>query len=328
MSQIIIDSENAFLDLLGRLSEESIDVFTDVKFEGWPTLRFNFKGQRYNSSLPSNAMSGILSLQEAFSRAYAIAKYDTTNLQKLTDTEKKDLEFIFEISAGSTQNTAASDDWLNRAFDNLGNVMANMESKHKTAVFITLILCAGGYFAFSEYLQTKQKEAELEGNSRLVVSVLEQHNKTISELISPEANRHIGKKTEWIKSTMSEGQASLVRSVSDADQVTYGNVVLDKVDIKEISKSEKPVKDKQELISEFSMDGLKKYPEYLLFNVTDLRSGQSFSLKVDLGFTKQVELDSMYAALKDSTSVTLEIDAVIKAGAIEKGRLISVINNK
>ncbi len=302
MSQIIIDSESAFADLLDRLPKEPIDVFTSIKFQGWPNLKFNFKGKRYNSSLPSNAMAGILSLQEAFSRAYTIAKYDTTNLQKLTDLEKKDLEFVFEISAGSTQNNADSDDWLNRALDNLGNVMANMESKHKTAVFITLVLCASGYLAFSEYMQLKQKEAEHKGNSNLVVSVLEQHNKTIAALIAPDTNKSIGQKTEWMKSAISEGQASLVRSVSDAEQVTYGNVILDKRDIQEISKSEKPVKDRQEITSEFSMDGLKKYREHLMFSVTDQKSGQNFLLKVDLGFTTPEELDSMYEALKNSTA--------------------------
>lgn len=152
-----IKSESDFLEAATRALSGNLDFSTGVKFIGWPSMNFKIDGERYKQTLPTNAMFGLLLLQESYNRVFAIAKYDTTNLQRLTEREKNDLEFVFKISSGSTDNQANTDNWLNSFIENIGNVMTNMDSKHKAAVIITATLAAGGYFIGSDILEALVK---------------------------------------------------------------------------------------------------------------------------------------------------------------------------
>jgi hypothetical protein len=322
MDVFTIRTESDFLMAANLALTGKLDFAAGVRFEGWPSLTLNVKGKRYNKTLPTNAMAGLLGLQEAYNRAYAIVKYGTTNLQRLTEAEKSDLEFVFEVTEGSTNNQAPTDGWLNSFIENVGNVMTSMDSVHKQKVLITCILVAGGYFLGSDIIDANKSQNSDTQTVALVKEVNAGHAQTIESLLQLQ-----GSQTDSIKSVVNQGQLGFVKSVADANSIEIANVTIDKKAISKIVKTEKVAKNRVERDSVFLIDGFKRSQEYLLFSITDTKTEESYSLKVDIGFTSEEELDLIFVAMRDGKDIRLSVEVVLKGNIIERGRLIRVISN-
>ena len=99
-----ISNENdafTFLETLKSLDAEAIND-VEVSFDGWPVLDIVLKGKDYNSTITPPIMVGLIEFQKALYRSFALAKYNSVNINKLTNAEKDELEIKVSVSQGSS----------------------------------------------------------------------------------------------------------------------------------------------------------------------------------------------------------------------------------
>ena len=78
-----------------------------IVFEGWP--QYQVRLDVCEASMRSSMMEAFLSLQENFNRSYSVVKYQTPNLNRLTNEEKSELEIEVKVRDGSSD--FSSDIW-------------------------------------------------------------------------------------------------------------------------------------------------------------------------------------------------------------------------
>lgn len=133
---VIEDAEsfwNVVDDFLQReVAEPGLDMPIDLDFQGWPYLHINVTGEKFHSSLTSSMVYGLASMHESFQRAYALAKYGTSNLQRLTNEDKQSLDIIFKIKEGSTDSETDWSGTINQFLAFLTGAFEGMKWSTKT----------------------------------------------------------------------------------------------------------------------------------------------------------------------------------------------------
>lgn len=100
----IIQSEEDAYDLLSKCKENLVDFSQDVeiKFDGWPSLTVRLKGEKYKSTITPSIMAGFIEFQKAIYRSYALSRYNSININKLTKEEREELEIRVKVEEGSS----------------------------------------------------------------------------------------------------------------------------------------------------------------------------------------------------------------------------------
>ncbi|QYJ86931.1 hypothetical protein K0I73_04120 [Shewanella mesophila] len=344
-----ISSQQKFIDFSMAVLEGKLDFPANVKFKNWPKIELNIKGKRYHSSLPTSVMEGFVQFQNDVYLAFALIKYGVADLRKLSATEKQDLELIFEIKEGSTDSNSTIDDWANKALGSLGNIMSGMNSRDKAAVLITLVLGAGGYFAFDSYQSNQTEQVKVQKDVELArlkvesekvtaetqkqsIAALQDANQQIQKVtvaalqqkITEEASEETLTRIKTASAQFNAGHRAVVRSAQDAEQITIASAVLDKEAIKEIAKKPRPVRDRQPLTVECIMQGMKRHKDFMTFNVS-CPAGE-FPLRVATNIEgAKSEVDVLFEALRTGRPVKIKLNANYIDQKIEKAQFVGVI---
>ncbi|KPV94430.1 hypothetical protein AN214_03528 [Pseudoalteromonas sp. P1-9] len=329
MDSAVIKSELDLLKLVESVFKGEKEAPGKLQFDGWPIIDINVKGERYKSSLPTGMMEGLINFQNELSRAYATVKYNTANLQKLTNEDRSALELIFTIKEGSTDSKGNAHDWLNGIFDKIGVVLEGMTGKEKLALYSVIALSVAGYFTYSQYSDSQTKIAlEKEQTKQMeVVSKAAKENPLtrLRDELEPEIRHLAGETGERVIRHIDTGYTEVVRTVQDATAVSIGEKSYDKDDIKRIVSIKEPIKDVLEEKGSFTIEGIKKNLDYLIVNVVNHSEDLAFSIKVDLSFTPKTELDTLYDALRDGNQLEISYQAHYRDGEIVRARLIKLL---
>lgn len=336
---LVIKSEQDFLNyaysvLIKDENEQSIN------FDGWPTVNLDIKGNRYHSSLPTKLMEGLVSFQQEVDKAYACLQYNTSNRQKLTNSDKDILELVFTIKEGSTGASGGGSDWINGLLDKLDVVFKDMSGRQKTALLALLLLSVTGAYVGVSFLEGQNKVAIEQQKSITSVEVEKQRTEQIKTLSDTNAlsiaalrdavlNKAMAESPEQglkVVEHFEEGYKNVVKSVPDADQMTIGDMTLNKEDIKRISVKPDVVKDVSEAAAAFFVESIKKKRDYMIVGVIAVDSELSFNIKVDTSFLKDAEKEALHNAFRDEHSIKLKYQANLKNGEIVNARLINVVN--
>lgn len=329
-----VTNEVSFLDLANRVLLQNEDFPAKLTFTGWPNIKVNVKGQRYENSLPSSLMEGFLTLQDELYRAFCIVKYNTPSTIYMTRAEKDALELVFCITKGSTDASAPADGFLNSLLDTAGNVMSNMDSRHKMAVLVAIVLAAGGAYAFKAHTDVEleriraNKDIEIASHKiesdKLHANTVDKAIDALREKVRVAANQEAGEKGAEIAKHVNEGYTAVVRSAQDAETITVKNTVLDKEAIQSIAKQPKPERNRSNITQEYFIEGAKRNKGYISFNVTDVKTGQRFTMKVDSHQHNTDEINELFESLKTAKPVQVKVDAHYLNGKIEGARFISL----
>jgi hypothetical protein len=311
----IRSEEDAFLALRQALNNEIPDT-ANILFEGWPTFKITLEGEDFNASIPTRIMPPILELQKEIHRIYCRSKYNEESTKRLTDDERKQLELIVQVKAGSSEFITQLGRSLNEIIRN-----TNMNGTQAVILLVSISGIIASDYAWKDWLQKKEAEHQLDISVRL-----SQEETTRLEIVT----EAMQKNSEIVKTqdAIDELRSDLAKKLQPGDRL--------KVNSKPIINGNRAAQISsapRHLSEDIRIDGLfiinevkfpKKFGEEYRFNVT--RISDNKTLTVNASPTKIT--DEQLAILKNSgfsvKKTLMEINAKSSRGNISQANLVSI----
>jgi hypothetical protein len=158
--RIQIKNESDAWELLERAT--SGELFPDdvqLDFVGWPVFQMGVQGKDWDCTVPTRVMSPLLDVQKDINRAYANVRYGATNLRKLQDEERDDLEVVIKVKKGSSLFDAEL--WKQLSFIAQAAV-GRMSGTEIVVTVLGLGLLFTAPVMYKAWLANRQKEKELD----------------------------------------------------------------------------------------------------------------------------------------------------------------------
>lgn len=318
-----------FIDFVSSEDYEGIEKFD---LSGWPCLDIKVYGERYNGTVTPELAKSLYDFYMDLQRAYAYIKYGTPNLQKLTLEDKNLFSSIeYRIEEGSLKIFGDISEQVVAMCDSLKGVMDGMESSHKTAVFIVLILSAVGAYSVNEHFdyqaqvakaesERRQQEIMIDGQKHTVDAMLEQSKYAIDGLSEDAQHRVYGAVDK-----LNDGYSGIVRSVPDADMLDISGAAMSHEDIEDFI--ERPKTDTTEGIYEEELKveqvSKRRFPRISVrfSNSEDVQ----FTLEFVYGHVTQESYDKIFNSMRDNASVLVKYHALMgEGGILQRGTVLSV----
>lgn len=213
---IIIRSEDDAYEILNKASQNEINRYGAIRFEGWPSFTLHLKGEKFDHSITPTVMRGLCEFQRGLYRSYAAAKFDDPT-KRLTVAEKDALEIKVGVQGGSSIYDISYQQIANKIIEELGPRM------NPTEVLVTVVLIAVLFFgssAYKSYLSARKEvrikeitdETQKEALATLRFSSEQETKRTV--LISQLAkNDH---KIENIERLAYDTHTEIIKSLSSA----------------------------------------------------------------------------------------------------------------
>lgn len=214
-----ISSEEEAFEILEKIIKQNAQVMpADIEFVGWPILQIKLVGEKFDSSLTPTVMKSLLGLQTEIYRAYAIARYNTTNTRKLTQEERDALEIQVKVDKGSSKIDIELEGLL-RVF--LQEAVGKMDSIHIVVVVLGVATFYFGSQVIRQYIQTRRdiRMQEIDADQQKVLAdqigkmSLEETKRT--ELITELAKQNYA--LQNISESAQDVHAHLIKGISAAD---------------------------------------------------------------------------------------------------------------
>lgn len=236
--EIVIRSEQDAYDTLQLASAGKLPEHVELRFEGWPKLEIIVRGDGYQGTINPSVMHGFIEFQKAIYRTFALARYNSTNVNRLTQDEKDALELWVKVDVGSSRFTVDIQALLERFVEKAGDKVTP-----KSLVIIALIV-ATGYFGDSSFknymeerrltrvaeLQSEERIAELEAK-RYAESLDVQRMQILADAVKDEP------RAANIREYADDAHRDLVRSVRKAEESSIGGVTIEGEVANELTKN-------------------------------------------------------------------------------------------
>lgn len=231
MEKIVISNEESAIALLDRIikNPKTIDL-SNIKIQGWDDFTIHIHGEKFNNSITPSVMRGIISLQQAIYEAYAIARYQDKNINRLTHEEKSRLELTVVVTQGSS---ILSIDVNEIASSALEQALANMSSEQVFGLLLFAIVCYFGKTIWVRHIEKAQndKTAEEETSRQKILAdamieqtkILSQSNETTIKTLQKFAEIH--PQAQQIQDRAYETRNKLIRSLKYADRAEINQSV-------------------------------------------------------------------------------------------------------
>lgn len=158
--KLIISNEEEAWDALERAAQGS--GFSDkieLEFKDWPTIKMDFAGHDWDSTVPSRVMMPLLEVQRDINRAYASIKYNEFNLRKLKDEERDDLEVVVKVGKGSSIYETELWKQLSHMAE---AAIGRMNGDQIVITVLGIALAITAPVMYKAWLASRQKEKEIE----------------------------------------------------------------------------------------------------------------------------------------------------------------------
>lgn len=299
--ELVIGSEQQAIDAFHKALDGGFDNLSVlIRFDGWPSLDIDVKGDRYHSSLPSGMLKGLSDYQAAIYRAYASIVYGRS-AKSLTEDDRKEVELVFEVAEGSTETKAD----LEEALTKLGEkAIEKMTGKQLVVTILGGALLACGYFTSTHWMDAQVDIATEQSKAALVTSVLAQ-------------NEHLAQ----LQADVAKAAMNVIKGAYDADQISIGDVTLTRDQIQAINQRSRENSAVQRIDGKFEVLQLKRLEDRWRVVLYSEVSGQ---VQTDLfkGQNAVACLDELTAAFKNNTTVELLVLGRYKGGAIQSATIL------
>ncbi|ENL8693439.1 hypothetical protein AB6I52_002183 [Enterobacter hormaechei] len=332
---VVIDDAESFWSEVERFLfmedvQPGAELPVDLEFRGWPNLHINVKGEKFHSSLTSSMVYGLASMHESFQRAYALAKYGTSNLQRLTNEDKQSLDVIFQIKEGSTDSETDWSSTFNHFLAFLTGAFDGMTGVQKMAILITLIvaLTAGTCF----YLHTNSQDHAIDVNAQTQTTQTVVDGMTRSFELGAEVKRR-GETSvsREIEAHGEEGKSSLLKSVAqDAESVKLGNRTYDGAALQDYKNRQSIERERTERFDNFYIKGISRSgmtSTELNLSVIRVSNGEIFTIKVAEDIARPEELKALASAIVTGEVVRISYLEVTENGHVARGQFNLIISN-
>lgn len=303
----------------------------DIVFAGWPNLHINVKGDKFHSSLTSSMVAGLTSMHESFQRAYAVTKYGTPNLQRLTNEDRQSLDIIFKIKEGSTDSDTDWSGTINNAIEFLKGAFEGMTGIQKMTVLIALItaLTVGGSYYLNQSVQSEAVAADATVQStRIVVDGM---NKAY-ELANLAKQRGETALSREIENHGEAGKSSLIKSVaSDAERITVGQDTYTGAQLRDYTSRQSVDRERKESFDNFYIKGIQRAgltSSELNLTVVRVSNGESFTMKVAEDIARPEELEKLAKSIVSGEVIRISYLEVIENGHVARGQFNLILENQ
>lgn len=240
MIALTIRSEKDAYELLSKCINPDFDVAdnVDISFDGWPTLEIRVKGDKFKSTITPSIMTGFIEFQKAIYKSYALTKYNSTNVNRLTKEEKEQLELLVTVSEGSSVFDIDFQAALEKFMDNVGNKLTR---KDILVAVLSLGVLYFGESAYKNYLEERkeirlaevksEEQAEAFKHLRFASEEETKRAKIMQELALQSVQ------VQNVQSQAHDAQTELVKSFRKTDEASFGTVAVDGETATELTKN-------------------------------------------------------------------------------------------
>lgn len=326
----ITSSEDFWRFADAYLQSENYD-FSDlnIKFEGWPILYIEVKGEKFHSSLTTSMIAGMASMNEAFQRAYVMAKYGSSKLSLLTNEDKQALDVVFKIKEGSTESCT---DWsctANNAIVFLQRTMENMSGIEKMTVLLALITSLTICGCFYMHRRSGDKKSEQDAKSQDIQTVVAGMKDafTIASEIKAKGETPASRDIEEYGET---AKASILKSVAnDAESAVVGGSNYSSAQLLDFKNRQSVNRESRENFDNFYVQGLQRSGMSTDFNLAVQRTsnGESFNMKVAEEMIRPGELERLANAMLSKQALRISYLEVRENGSVARGQFNLILDD-
>lgn len=235
-----IRNEQDAVNLLSELREITGPLPFQLKFDGWPILSANVKGEQFNSTMTTGVMHGFLALQKELNRSYTIVKFGEQRQPNLSNSEKESLELAIKVDKGSSDFITVNTPSI---FDAIATTLTNMNSAHTATVLIVAALAYFGSGTIKTWLSTRKeirlKEIEKDEDSAAHDTAI---NMSREETARMQVIREIVSDCAQLRQVVHNANVAhdeLLKSFNTADSVTIQGVNLSGDFVREVTATQR-----------------------------------------------------------------------------------------
>lgn len=325
---IKIKNDDDFINLISSLvNDESLNLSSkdfelpEIKFEGYPTLLFNVKGEPYSSTLTTPLLNALSGLTSEIQKSYCLIKYQTSNLQRLTVEDKQDIDIIFKIRDGSSEGESDNSKIANGIFDVIKEGMVGMNGWQKLTVLLTFIGAVGGL----GYKWLDEKDVPLD----TAITSLAETNRKALDLLLFKGSTEV---SEEISAHSAQGKTIFFKEVAkdpNAEQATLNKSTADRSQLDEYKKRTSRQKEKIPKVDSFIIKGIELYaPQYVEtdIDIAVIRESDDteFTLRTSLELMSDKELSELKNALGTNNLVKIAYEEIKENGRITKSQFVRI----
>lgn len=314
-SRFIKTDDDAWLALNQALVNEIGDT-VNIVFEGWPVFKITLEGEDFNATIPTRIMPPILELQKEIYRIYCRAKYNDESTRRLTDEERKQLELVVEVNAGSSAYITKLGKALNEIIKN-----TNMTGKEAVILLVSISALITYDFAWKDWLIKKEHEHRLDVSVRL--SEEETHRLEIvtkAMQVNPEIVR--------TREAIDDLRTDLVKKLQPTDRLKVNaQSIVNGTRAAQIASPPRQLSEDVRMDGEFVINEVKfpkNFGEEYRFNVTRIVDNKTLTVNVSPAKLTDEQLlilrDGGFAVKK----TLMEINAKESRGHISSANLVSI----
>ncbi|EOI3471953.1 hypothetical protein ACN5LI_001106 [Cronobacter turicensis] len=330
-TEIKITNAEDFWRLLDDYAADNNADFSklNIKFDGWPILFIKVKGTKFHSSLTSSMISGMASMNEAFQRAYAMAKYGSPKLNLLTNEDKQALDVIFKIEEGSTESCT---DWsctANNAITFLQKTMENMSGIEKMAILLALISAITITGCYYLNRKSADKKAEQDARSEDIATVVAGMRDSFAIAADIKAKGETPSSRE-IESYGETAKSAVLKSVAhDADLAVVGGSVYSGAQLLDFKNRQSKTRESRESFDNFYILGLQRSGTSTDYNLLVQRQSnqETFNMKVSEEMTRPNELEKLVEAMLTKAALRISYLEVRENGVVARGQFNLIIED-
>jgi len=316
-------------------SNFSLDI-ANLKFSIFDSFKMKIEGDqtKYFGGVSSTLAQGMSDFQVELNKIFAIVRYNTDNLQRLSSQDKKDLELTFLVNAGCTEIISSLTELVKTIGDAGAKVMNGMTPNQKTLCILFTVAVIGGGWGVSNYANNLHEETMAQIQAQQVVSGqqaeidrLETLKNGMLDAINATNNNELKEKTVGIENHGAKAYADIVKSASDADKITFSgltDIPLDQGGIQDVIKNPIEKLENKEDTIEVEIESIKRNIDSLTVACRIPGMDYVFSISVNTSFIDKDESDLLFDAMKESKTVKILGNYKTRAGVIEKGNASSI----
>lgn len=152
--EFVIRNEEDAWKLLQAALEGKLELgpSPEIRFEGWPKLQISL--DIADSTITPPLMAALLDLQVAIYRTHALYRYGASNVSRLREEEKRALEFVVKVGAGSSLFDIDGQQALNEL---INAVAGNMDGTDVVILGLGVAILLFGRLAWKDYLDSRAR---------------------------------------------------------------------------------------------------------------------------------------------------------------------------
>jgi len=269
-------------------------------FDGWPVISLKFEGERYAASLSTGLMRQVSEIQGAIYRCYCRTAYQK-DARSLKESDRDDLELVFEVREGSTELKADATGLLDR----LGDAIKKPSTSKNAAITIValaLIICGSALLSNKAATESAVEVKRLE----LLAKAIE--------------------RASDLKDAPPEFQMiyrDIVAAAADADHITLGSKRISSAEITSIVDLQRIGGQRIDLVSTYKVDAVRRYSKHCLVDVI-LPSGDKIRARIIFDRFPDSSVSSVLMAVAKNTPITLSVTAIKHKEGYSSARITAI----